>query len=93
MAYSGFLQWVLAGDVARFYEELRWDGWEDDAVLASADQGFSIYPPPFAKQGKPPEQTSRRLVPISELCAFYRDCARQLAELPEGAAFRMKLSD
>lgn len=93
MGYSGFLEWACAGDLARFYEELRWEGWEDDAAQASADQGFALYPPPFTKEGKPLEQASRRLVPIFELCSHYRDCARQLAELPESATFRIDFGD
>jgi hypothetical protein len=93
MGYFGFLQWVCTGDLARFYEELRWEGWEDDATQASPDQGFALYPPPFTKEAKPLEHAHRRLVPIFELCAHYRDCARQLAELHEGAALRIDFRD
>jgi hypothetical protein len=71
MGYSGFLQWACAGDLSRFYDELRGEGWEDDIAAASPDQGFALYPPPFAKEGKPVRQAHRKLVPIAELCACY----------------------
>jgi len=93
MGYSGFLQWACTGDIARFYDELRWEGWERDVAQASADQGFALYPPPFTKKGKPVGHAHRRPVPIFELCAHYRDYARQIAELPEGAAFRIDFKD
>ena len=93
MSYSGFLQWSCAGDVSRFYQELRWEGWKAEVSQASPDQGFALHPPPFSAEGKPVTQARRDLVPITELCAFYRECARQIAELPEGASFRIKFTD
>jgi hypothetical protein len=93
MGYSGFLQWACTGDLSRFYDELRWEGWEDDIAHASPDQGFAFYPPPFAKEGKPVRQAHRKLVPIAELYGYYRECARQLEELPEGATFRVEFTE
>lgn len=93
MSYSGFLQWACSGDVSRFYESLRWDGWQHEIARATADQGFALYPPPFTKEGSPIGNARRSLVPIAELCAYYRECARQLSELPEGATFRFAFGD
>jgi hypothetical protein len=44
----------------------------------------------FAAQGSDLATASRRPVPFSELLNFYADAARQLAEAPEGTAFRLK---
>jgi hypothetical protein len=93
MGYSGFLQWVCSGDLVRFYQELRWEGWEDDVSHASADQGFALYPPPFAKEGKSVGQAHRKLVPMTELYGVYREYARRLAELPAGATFRIEFTE
>ena len=78
LPHSGFVHWACMGDVARFAAELRWPGWEAEVEGASADEGFSLYPPPFTKEGRPVERASRRLVPMSELWRFYRDAAQQL---------------
>src|SRR5262249_10224622 len=86
LGYGDLLRWICAGDLERFYTDLRWPGWETEASKAPPDQGFHIFPPPFAKQGKPVEAAARRLAPMVELWGWYRECARQLAELPEGAA-------
>jgi hypothetical protein len=93
MGYSELIRWVCAGDLAGFYADLRWPGWEAEVPQARADQGYHLWPPPFAEQGKRGEAVSRRLVPIEELWDWYQDCARQLAELPEGAPFRLRLTD
>jgi hypothetical protein len=89
MGYSPLLQWLLAGDVSSFYRDLRWQGWKHDAPNVEPDQGFHLYPPPFSVQGRPIDRTHRTLVPITELCAYYRDAAQQFADLPEGAFFRV----
>jgi hypothetical protein len=90
MGYSGFLQWLCAGDLERFYDDLRWPGWESEVSAASADEGFHLYPPPFSREGQPVERASRRLVPMGELWEWYREFAKQLAALPEGQEVRVK---
>jgi hypothetical protein len=70
-SYSDFLYWVFHGDLQKFYEALRWPNWAEDVWQASGDQGFHIYPPPFAKEGGPAASRSRRLVPMAELWGFY----------------------
>jgi Protein of unknown function DUF2625 len=93
MGYSDFLRWVCAGDLGRFYADLRWSGWEAEVSAARPDEGFHLYPPPFTNEGKPVEKAQRRLVPMTELWDWYGEFARQLAALPEGAPFRVKLTD
>ena len=77
--YSDFLHWALTGDLDAFYADLRWPGWHDELGDASGDVGFSLYPPPFTKEGRPVAAASRRLVPMSELWGVQREYARQLA--------------
>ena len=93
MGYSDLVQWVCAGDLDRFYEQLRWPGWEAEVSTASPDEGFHLYPPPFSKEGQPVEAAHRRVVPMTELWEWYRECVQQLAALPEGKEFRFKLTE
>jgi Protein of unknown function DUF2625 len=76
--YSEFLQWVLHARLDDFYAGLRWAGWQDELAGASPDDGFSLYPPPFTKEGRPVAGSSRKLVPMPELWDFYREAARRL---------------
>ena len=71
--YSDFLGWVLEVDLARFYESLRWSTWAADVSALSGDDGISLYPPPFTKEGRPVENAHRGVVPMTELWALYWD--------------------
>ena len=70
--YTDFLQWLFAGDLAKFYEPYRWAGWQDEVRDVSGDEAFSIYPF-LAEKGPSIEQRSRRAVPIEELYRLYVD--------------------
>ena len=59
-SYSDLLVWALSGNLALFYENMRWPGWENDIALLSGDQGISIYPFLSVKEGGPVAQRSRR---------------------------------
>jgi len=76
--YSQFLSSMLSGQIADFYRELRWDGWELDSSRLATDQGVSAWPPPWTKEGKDLSQVSRRAVPLREIIEVQFDFARQL---------------
>ncbi|HEY7359113.1 MAG TPA: DUF2625 family protein [Ktedonobacterales bacterium] len=82
LAYGDFLQWAITGNVAGFYGEQRWPGWQQEVTGMSGDQGFSFMPMLWAK-GPPLGERSRRVVPQEELWRLHHDLARQLAEAPE----------
>lgn len=42
--YSDFLVWSFSGDLAEYYQSMRWKGWENEVRSVGGDQGFSIYP-------------------------------------------------
>jgi hypothetical protein len=52
MGHSEWVHWTLAGDLASFYESLRWPGWEDESATLAPDQGFEIEPAPFTRAGR-----------------------------------------
>jgi hypothetical protein len=65
--YSGWLSALLSGALPDFYAELRWPGWEQELAALAPNQGIHIYPPPWADESKPLENTSRRAVLLPEL--------------------------
>lgn len=70
IGYGEFINFCLVGDMNEFYSGLRWKSWKTDLVNLSADQGFSIYPYPWSKEGKDIEKDSKAIVPIQELYDF-----------------------
>jgi hypothetical protein len=91
--YSEFLRWMLAGDLGEFYADLRWPGWADEVAESSGDFGFSLYPPPFTKEGKPVASASRALAPMAELWRVQRDFARRLRGQPDGAQLDVRAGE
>ncbi|MEU1688600.1 DUF2625 family protein [Micromonospora sp. NPDC005707] len=76
--YADWLYAVLAGSLTRFYDTLRWPGWETEVAALAPDLGLSAWPPPFTKEGKDLSQVSRKAVSLAEAVSFYQDAARQL---------------
>lgn len=91
--YSEFVYWALTANLSDFYAELRWPGWQGELGSASPDLGFSLYPPPFVKDGRPLADVSRRLVPMCELWLIQQEYVRQLAEAPDGATVSFKIEE
>jgi len=77
--HADWLHWVCSGDLAGFYESMRWPGWQDEVASLDTSRGISIYPFLFT-EGEPIEQRSRRPVPIEELWGLHAiELPRQLA--------------
>jgi hypothetical protein len=76
MGYTDFRNWCLTGDVAGYYAERRWNGWESEVAALHGDQAISVVPYLFTK-GPPMGQRSRRPVLIAELFEHHLDLARQ----------------
>jgi len=68
--YSQFIGWSLQGELAKFYESLRWPGWEDEIATLEGDQAIFIFPFPATK-GPPLEQRHHGVVPIAEMFGLY----------------------
>lgn len=79
LGHADWVHWAITGDVAGFYEEQRWPGWEAAVRDLAPDQAFSVYPLPFV-DGPPFAERSRAAVPVEELWGLYAiELPRQLA--------------
>jgi len=70
IGYTEFINFCLVGDMNEFYSGLRWKDWKADMPKISGNDGFSIYPFPWTKEGKDIEKDSKKVVPIQELYDF-----------------------
>ncbi|YAL83195.1 DUF2625 family protein [Dermacoccaceae bacterium W4C1] len=78
IGHTDFVHAMLSGAAAEFYASTRWSGWEREVTSLAIDRGYSLYPPPFSREGADVDRVARSAVPIQELFAFYDDAARQL---------------
>lgn len=93
--YSDFVYFAAHGDLALFYEGVRWPGWEREVEALSGDRGLFLFPPLWSKL--PPEQRPadrhRGSVPMTELWSLWADTRRQLADVPDGAKVRLVVDE
>ena len=66
LGYSQFLTWCFGGDLAKYYETMRWPGWEEEVRKVGGDQMLSIVPS-LSCDGPPMAERSRCVVPVSEV--------------------------
>lgn len=81
-SYSDWLFWAMTGDLAKFYETLRWPGWQAEVAALRGDQAIHVYPPLFTA-GEDLAHRSRRPVPLEEL---WRLCVEDLPAQLAGKA-------
>ena len=75
--YSEFLTWACTGDLAEFYEDLRWAGWQDEVRSMPLDRCMGFYPFLWTEAGGI-EQRRRATVPVQEALDLKVDVLRQL---------------
>lgn len=81
LGYGDWLEAMLVGAVTRFYEGLRWPGWEAEVAGVTLDQGISALPPPWTREGKDLSAVSRKPIRLAELVSVHQEAARQLGLL------------
>ncbi|UOE51785.1 DUF2625 domain-containing protein [Mucilaginibacter sp. SMC90] len=80
ITYLQFLNFCFAGDINKFYEDLRWKGWREEIRKLSPDQVFSFYPFLWTAEGKDINKVSRKIVPVQEQYDFSIDSMKQLKQ-------------
>ena len=78
MGHAAWVHWALAGDVAGFYQDLRWPGWEEESAPLAPDVGLTLYPPPFSREGRVIADVKRGPTPVDELWGVQQEYIRQV---------------
>lgn len=73
IGYSEFLTFCFSGDLNRFYQGLRWNGWQTEVKALDGNKGISCFPFLWTTEGKDINKVSRRPVPIEELWTLYNE--------------------
>jgi hypothetical protein len=80
MGYADFIKWSLCGNLNMFYEDFRWNKWQEDVSHISGDKGILVYPFLWA-EGEDLDNRSKKLVPIIELWELNLDFRLKLGIL------------
>lgn len=75
--YSQFLVWAFSGELDRFYDWIRWPGWDGDVATLHGDRCYAFYPFLFTNEGKG-GRGRRAEVPIEEAWGLQMDLRKQL---------------
>lgn len=82
--HTAFVEWLVGGGTTEFYRELRWPGWEEEVAALSLDEGISVYPFLFTKEGQNIATAARRTVPFHELLYLNEHMANSLSANQNG---------
>lgn len=78
IGYSDFIYWTFTGNIDKFYEGLRWNGWQKEIKEMSSDRAINFFPFLWTKYDDL-EKLSRKDVPIEELWTMQMDVRDQLS--------------
>lgn len=85
MGHSGWVSWLLSGQLETFYDGLRWPGWREEAAVLAFSQGITVYPFLWSEEAHADlAATSRRPVPMREVIGVAADFARQMGPADPG---------
>lgn len=92
LGYSAMLAWALSDQLERFYEGMRWPGWEREIEMLGPDESMTVYPF-LGFQETPVGDRRRRPAPARELWTLVHKLARDAGHLPTGAAVEVKVTE
>ncbi len=78
LGHTAFVHWALEGDLATYYENMRWPGWQAEIAQVGGEHVLSLWPPPWTREGKDISKVSRRPVPALEQWRLQQDIAAQI---------------
>lgn len=78
MTYTEFLNFCFNGDIAAFYEDLRWANWKSEIAGLDGDTVYSFYPYLWTKEGKDINKATRKPVSVEEQYNFNMENRKKL---------------
>jgi hypothetical protein len=91
MGYSDYLRFAVSGDLDRFYQDLRWPGWQKEVAALGADEVISFYPF-LGFESTPLQERTRRPVPAREAWYLFHSLAAPLRDSAPGSAVDVRFT-
>lgn len=66
--YYEFIQWLINGDLEKFYSNCIWNSWQDEIKNIHLDQGVMFYPFLFSKENN--HERNHKIVDFNEILDF-----------------------
>ena len=76
--YSDFLNFCFNGDLAGFYENLRWKSWKEDVATLDGDKAYSFFPYLWTKEGKDINKIAKKVITVAEIYSLHMNSREQL---------------
>ncbi|MFJ6437424.1 DUF2625 family protein [Streptomyces sp. NPDC091416] len=78
IGYGTWLTWLLSGRLEKFYDGLRWPGWQSESQALDLSRGIAVYPFLWSQEAHADlASTTREPVPMPELLGLSVDFCRQ----------------
>lgn len=77
LSYSEFIYWALHGDTDTYYQDYRWNTWQNDIENLDINNGVSFYPFLWVEEDSF-EKRVRKEIPMEEIIQFQFDMASRL---------------
>lgn len=74
--YTDFVHFLLSGDLAKFYADARWTGWQDETEALPGDRAVHLYPPLWATAPSV-DARHRGAVTLRDMVLMYDTLAEQ----------------
>ena len=66
IGYTAFIEWSFSENLNKFYQDLRWNSWQEESKEMNSNQAYSFSPPLWTKEGSI-ENSNRQAIKIDEL--------------------------
>ena len=70
LTYSGFISYCFRGDLKDFYQDFRWNGWQEDVKKIDANEVVSCYPLLWTREALQ-QKFNRKLTPVQKQWDLY----------------------
>jgi hypothetical protein len=81
VSYHDFLSFCFTGQIKDFYENYRWNGWEEETKKVSGDEALLIMPPLWAEGPDDIGERDRQAIPMDEAFEFLMEACEIESEM------------
>lgn len=78
VGYSAFVEWALCGDLALFYQTVRWPNWREEVRNLGGEQVYAFFPFLWTEPQLPVDERKRTVTPIEEQWRLAQELAESI---------------
>ena len=78
VGYSAFVEWALCGDLALFYQTVRWPNWREEVRTLGGEQVYAFFPFLWTEPKLSVNERKRTVTPIEEQWRLAQELAESI---------------